>query len=100
MKAEPQMAKGPTPKEKKVKVLGYRAPPDIEEWVASKMTDGASQSDVMAWAMRMAHDYYEASRTFHSRINALAKTHGMTQLGIMRRIVAAGVEALEAELKK
>jgi ABC-type sugar transport system substrate-binding protein len=98
MQPEPFMARGPTPKKKKVKVLGYRATPEIEAWVSAKQVNGASQSDVMGWAMQLAHDYYEAARPVEGRIRKLAEAEGLTQLGILRRIISAGVDALEREL--
>lgn len=95
MNLELRMAKGPQGKQKKVTVLGFRPPPPLEKWILDKTSDAVSKSDALLWAVELAHDYYEASKAYDARLKAFARANDLTELGALKRVIEAGLDALE-----
>lgn len=94
------MPVGPPKRQKKV-MLGFRAPPELADWVESRTNPraGIGMTEALTWAVELARDYYEASRAFDSRLKAFAEAHDLTELGALKRIIEAGLDALEKRSK-
>lgn len=93
---EVAMREGPKKRQAK-KMIGFRAPPDLVEWVDGKtnVKAGIGRTEALTWAVTLARDYYEAAKAFDARLKAFAKTNDLTELGALKRVIEAGLDALE-----
>lgn len=78
-------------------VVTFRCPSDLEEWLDARVNARANvkKTDAVVWALRLAHDFFEASRTIDARLKAYAKANDLTELGALKRVLIAGLDALE-----
>lgn len=93
------MPVGPSGRKAK-EIITFRAPADIQEWIDT-MTDarrGVRRTDAIIWALQVARDYVEAVSEFGARIRAIQKVTDLTELGVIKRALSAGLAQLERDL--
>lgn len=95
---EVEMPAGPSSRRPKG-IITFRAPAELEEWIDRK-TDrrrGITRTDVVVWALEAARDYVDVITQYDARIRAIQRATDLTEAGVIRRAVVAGLEQLEAE---
>lgn len=94
----PEKSVAQKPVGKKVKgVIPFRCPPDLEEWIDARIDERANvkRTDVVIWALENGRNYVEATKAFDARIKEYARANDLTELGALKRIVDAGLAALD-----
>jgi hypothetical protein len=81
-------------------VIPFRCPPDLAKWLEER-TDprgGVKRTDAVIWALEHGRTFVEATKELDPRIQALLASSGLTELALLKRILAAGLPVVEKEL--
>jgi hypothetical protein len=98
LRPEEQVAQGPKARKAK-NVVTFRCPAELAAVIDARTDEraGVKRTDAVVWLLEQGNNYVEATKDLEPRLRAL-REYGFTELGLLRRVLAAGLPIVEKEL--
>lgn len=80
-------------------VVTFRCPAVQADWLRRFVKKGVKLSQAAAWAMGLAHEYWDLLRPISDDVTAAAKADGITRPMLVGRLLELGWAAYERERK-
>lgn len=96
------MPSAPAAKSGPKKMKAFRVPPEMLAWLTArtdpKRDPPVTFTDAAVWALDQGRNLAEATENYSARMREACERGGLTEVGLLKKIVAAGLPAVEREL--